>query len=334
MPKKRTKNRPKIKRSKWRKFVPWTLLASALLVGAFAIPANLLNQNDKKTPPKIDSISPSPIIVGKEFTVTGSGFTTEEEFKGPKGRPRGVISFYPGNWYQIKGIIGGPAFVPEGSPAYSPDGKTVKFKLNLNARDIPKDCFPGTTGKVCQIPFQVVNGYGVVSNVYQTEVFIPDKPPIYSTWYAVDSPTNINVTPGTQNFEIMKIKAKADAQNILDITFTDMIFQTGPVTQAIDCYKTFGYITAFEVESGQQVGIGAMAPNWFNPGCIGMFQLNPRIILPPGTEKTILIKMDLKTTAPVGLQFNLGGGPVADDGGWVDYPGPEGSYPTITIVAP
>lgn len=115
-----------------------------------------------------------------------------------------------------------------------------------------------------------------------------------------------------------------------------MILQTGPVTQAIDCDKTFGYITAFEAESGQQVGIGGMAPNWFNPGCISMFQLNPVIILPPGTEKTILIKMSLDSTAPVGLQFNVGGGPTPDGGAiqWVDYPGPTGSVPTITIVAP
>ncbi len=333
MPKKKTRNKPKIQRSKWRKFIPWTLLASALLIGAFAVPSNLINQNDKKSPPKIDSISPTTIIVGKEFTVTGSGFTTEEEYEGGRrGRVGPIIALYPGNWYQIKGSLEGPIYSPEGSPAYSPDGKTLKFKLNLNnARDIPKDCFPGTTGKACRIPFQVVNGYGVASNVHFIEIFISDKPQILYTGYAPDSPTNINVTPGTQNFEIMKIKARADAQNIFDIKLTHIMLQTGPASLAIDCVKTFGYITAYEVESGQQVGIDAMVPNWFNPGCISMFQLNPNVILPPGTEKTILIKMSLLSTAPVGLQFNVGGGPTAD--GALEYPG-QGSYPTITIVAP
>lgn len=229
----------------------------------------------------------------------------------------------------------GPVYLPDASPAYSPDGKTLTFKLSLNnSRDIPKDCLPGTTGKACRVPFQVVNGYGVVSNVQFIEIFISDKPQIFSSAYAPDNPTSLNVAAGAQNVEIMKIKARADAQNVFDIKLTDMILQTGPATLAIDCDKTFGYITAFEVESGQQVGIGGMAPNWFNPGCISIFQLNPQIVLPPGTEKTILIKMSLDTTAPVGLQFNLGGGPIPDGGLWVEYPGPQGSSPTITIVAP
>ena len=49
MPKRKTKRISKIRRPKWRKFLPWTLLASALLIGAFAIPSNLLNQNNTKS---------------------------------------------------------------------------------------------------------------------------------------------------------------------------------------------------------------------------------------------------------------------------------------------
>ncbi|MEK7617134.1 MAG: hypothetical protein AAB414_03700 [Patescibacteria group bacterium] len=337
MPKRKTKNEPKIERSKLRKFLPWTLVASALLIGAFAIPSNLLNQKQKKTPPKIDSISPSPVVVNKEFTITGSGFTTEVEYEGPR-RSGGVISGYPGNLYQIKGGIDGPMSFSDGSPAFSPDGKTLKFKLSLNhPRSIPKDCLPGTTGKACRVSFQVINGYGAVSNVFFIEVFIPDKPDLFSSAYSPDNPNSLNVAAGAQNVEIFKIKARADAQNIYDIKLVDLMLQTGPATLAIDCDKTFGYVTAFEVESGTQVGIGGMAPNWANPGCISMFQLNPQIVLPPGTEKTILIKMTLDSTAPVGLQFNIGGGPTPDGDGaiqWVDYPGPQGSVPTITIVAP
>ena len=319
-----------IHKHRLRKFGHITLLASALLVGV-VFAQNGSKPETKKSPPKIESISPSTIIVGKEFKVTGSGFTTEEEFKGPR-RAGGIIPYYPGNWYQIKGSVEGPVYLPDGSPAYSPDGKTLEFKLSLNhSRDIPKDCLPGTTGKACRVPFQVVNGYGVASNVQFVEIFISDKPQIIYTGYAPDSPTNINVTPGTQNFEILKIKARADAQNIFDIKLTYMMLQTGPASLAIDCVKTFGYITAFEVESGQQIGIDAMVPNWFNPGCMSMFQLNPQVIIPPGTEKTILVKMSLNSTAPVGLQFNVGGGPTAD--GALEYPG-QGSYPTITIVAP
>ncbi len=322
------------KKRRLHKLAPITLLASALIVGVI-FAQNGSKPETKKTPPKIESISPTTIIVGKEFTVTGSGFTTEEEYKGPR-RAEGIIPYYPGNWYQIKGSVEGPAFLPDSSPAYSPDGKTLTFKLNLNnSRDIPKDCLPGTTGKACRIPFQVVNGYGVVSNVQFIEIFISDKPLIFSSGYAPDNPTSLNVIAGAQNVELFTIKVRADAQNLFDIKITGMMLQTGPVTQAIDCDKTFGYITAFEVESNQQVGIGGMAQSWANPGCISMFLLNPQIILPPGNEKTILIKMSLDATAPVGLQFNIGGEPTPDGGAiqWVDYPGPTGSVPTITIVA-
>ena len=40
--------------------------------------------------------------------------------------------------------------------------------------------------------------------------------------------------------------------------------------------------------------------------------------------------------AQVGLQFNVGGNPFSWRGliNWVDHPGPTGSYPAITIVAP
>lgn len=44
MPKKRTKRVTK-KKFHLRKFLPWTLLASALVIGAFVIPNNLLNKN-------------------------------------------------------------------------------------------------------------------------------------------------------------------------------------------------------------------------------------------------------------------------------------------------
>ena len=45
--------------------------------------------------------------------------------------------------------------------------------------------------------------------------------------------------------------------------------------------------------------------------------------------------MGLDSTAEIGLQFNVGATPEPQGyTQWVDYPGPQGSAPTITIVAP
>lgn len=317
-----------IKKGHWRKLAPFTVLFSAIILGAIFLPTNLLNQ--KKAPPKIDSITPSVITVGKEFTVTGSGFTTEEEFKG-SSRTGGVLIGYSGNWYQIKGSLQGP-------PAFSPDGKTLKFPtLNIDSRQIPQNCQTETTGKRCQVPFHVVNGSGVVSNVKQIEIFIPEyKPLIFSSAYALDSPTNQNIPAGAKDVEVLRIQVRADAQNDFDILVSSLSVSALSPSGPIDCDSTWGYFRAYEFESGRDLGIGGMYQSWANPaGCMSMFPLLPAIVLPPGTEKTILVKMTLEPQAQVGLQFGLGATP--DPEGyiyWVDYPLPQGSGNTITIVAP
>lgn len=312
-----------------RKHGPLLLLASAILVGVVFAQGGLNNQT-KKTPPKIDSISPSPVVVNKEFTVTGSGFTKA----GEGASQRKVQRDSPGNWYQIKGGLHGP-------PADSADGKTLKFTLNLDSRDVPKNCTTETTGKKCQVPFKVVNGYGVPSNAKQIEIFIPElKPLIFSFGYTVDSPTNINIVPGASDVEVLKMKVGADAQNNSNIEVGGFAIQTYPVTLSINCPYTFNEIWAFEVESGRELGLGGMEQSWIDPaGCYSMFPFLSPIILPPGTEKTILIKMRVASTAQVGLQFGLDAGPDAygSPGGYYSYLQQEprtGSAPTITIVAP
>lgn len=99
MPKKR-KSTLNVNKRKWRKFTPFTVLVSAIILGAILLPVNLLNQSSKKTPPKIDSISPSTGHLGEEITLTGSGFTTQEEYEGPKGRRAGgQIAYFPGTTF-------------------------------------------------------------------------------------------------------------------------------------------------------------------------------------------------------------------------------------------
>lgn len=235
----------------------------------------------------------------------------------------------------MKGRVFGP-------PTLSPDGKTLKFpELGLSTREVSEKCQPGTTGKVCQIRIQVVNGYGQVSNVVYYQVFISDKPlNFFSSAYALDSPTNLNVAAGALEVEVLRINVRADSQNqddIDDIYVGDLLIQTSPPSLYIDCANTFGHFKAVNVETGEVIGMGGMGPSFGgNQGCWTFFSLSPVITLPPGTEKALVVKMNLGPQAPVGLQFWLGAtpGPGGPYIGWVDYPGPQGSGNSITIVAP
>jgi len=175
MKKKSQKSVPK-KKGGLRKFGHITLLASALIVGV-VFAQNGFNSQLKETSPKIDSISPDPLIPNKEFTITDSGFTTEAEYKSKKrtsadDKPvytqRDVIADYPGNFYRIKGALTGTP------PVFSADGKTLKFSsLDLSVRELSENCLPGTMEKICQLPIQVINAYGVASNTKQVKVLLP-----------------------------------------------------------------------------------------------------------------------------------------------------------------
>ena len=193
------------RKKRFKKLAPITLLAGAALVGAVLVQKGSFFQTSGRSP-KIESVSPSPIVVGKEFTVTGSGFTTEEEYEVFKGKGsvvaeprRDVLTSYPGNWYQLRGRL-------HGRPVFSPDGKTLTFELSLSSKEVPENCLTETTGKKCQIPIQIVNAAGVASNVKLIEVFIPEiKPLIFSSAYALDNPTSLNVPAGATDVDVAKV---------------------------------------------------------------------------------------------------------------------------------
>ncbi len=165
------------KKRRLHKLAPITLLASALLVGVVFAQNGNIGQTAKETTPKIDAILPDPLIPDKEFTITGSGFTTEAEYKSQKrtgadDKPiytqRDIIADYPGNFYRIKGALTGTP------PVFSTDSKTLKFaSLYLSVRELSENCQPTTVEKICQLPIQVINAYGVASNVKQVQVLLP-----------------------------------------------------------------------------------------------------------------------------------------------------------------
>lgn len=119
----------------------------------------------KKVAPFIESLTPQSGAAETEITVVGSGFSTEADGVGP-------------NQIKIKRAI-------HATPLYSPDGKTLKFSLygivyggEPWAEFSPKceksqpwpEALPNI--KVCMMPIQIVNGYGLISNV---ELYIVSK---------------------------------------------------------------------------------------------------------------------------------------------------------------
>lgn len=292
MPKKKTRNKPKIKRSKWRKFVPWTLLASALLVGAFVIPNNLLNQ--KETAPKIDSITPATGTPFALLTIHGSGFTTQQEYD-TRIKGGGLPA---GNYLRIAGRG------TMGPPSFSPDGKTLKFQLALSSADAP-NCELGETGIQCQISLQVVNGKGVPSNIYHFQLYRLEHPLVMYMSLDSQNPPAQNITPGATDVEVLQFKVKAANDNPVNVDITDFIVKTVPTYTTdwgIYCKDLLSNIKIIDASTGELFGSYSSFPDNLVQ-CLST--ISTWLPLSPGEEKMFSIKLSVPSQAKAGVQFNV-----------------------------
>ena len=293
--KKKSKKVFRIKKLGHKPFALITFLASVLVIGAFVLPSNLLNQSSKNTPPHIDSISPTIGRPDALITITGSGFTTQQENETKIKN----VTLPPGNYLRHTGSG------TEGPPTFSPDGKTLKFQLISTQGGKPKNCAPGETGKNCQISLQVVNGNGVPSNIVQFQVYIPKQDLAVSMDLDSQNPPDQNIHAGAKDVEILRFRMKAAADNYVNVDITDFFVKTVPTYWSNYYCKDFlGDIKIFDVSSGELLGGYYLWPSADGSVYCGS-AIHTWLSIPPGVEKTLSIKLSIAPQAKAGLQFRI-----------------------------
>ena len=274
-----------------RKHGPLMLLASALIVG-FVFAQNGLNT-------RIDSISPTVGYPSALVTITGSGFTTQQEHD---TRIKNTADLPAGNYLRIAGAG------TMGSPSFSSDGKTLKFQLALDTSQVPKNCVPDTVGPKCQISLQVVNGEGKPSNIVHFQMYIPSRPLVISMSLDSQSPTAQNIAAGAKDIEVLRFKVKASADNPVNFDITDFIVKTVPTRWEIYCNSFLDKLKIFDASTGELLG----SYSWFPDSADGVYgvvycssAVPTWLSLSPGEEKTFSVKLSLTPQAKAGLQFRI-----------------------------
>ena len=275
-----------------RKHGPLVLLASAVFVGIFFAQGGLNNQA-KKFPPQIDAISPTVGYPSALVTVTGSGFTTQQEHD---TRIKNTVDLPAGNYLRLAGAG------TMGPPSFSPDGKTLKFQLALDETQVPKNCVPDTVGPKCQISLQVVNGEGKPSNIVHFQMYIPSRPLVISMSLDSQSPTAQNIAAGAKDIEVLRFKVKASIDNPINFDITDFTIKTVPTDWEIYCKDFLADIKIFDVSTGALVG----SYSWSSDGVVHCSSAVPAwLSFPPGQEKTLSVKLSIAPQARAGLQFRI-----------------------------
>lgn len=277
-----------------RKHGPLMLLVSAILAG-FVFTQNGLNQ--KETPPKIDSITPAigtPIAL---LTIHGSGFTTQQEYDTQIKK----ADLPAGNYLRVAGRG------TMGPPAFSPDGKTLKFQLSLSTGEVPKNCDPGETGVECQISLQVVNGRGIPSNIYHFQLYkvVLDHP--LALFMSLDSqnPVAQSIQAGAGDVEVLRFKMKASSDNPVNFDITNFVVKTVPTYTTdwnIYCKNLLRDIKITDASTGEILGSYSSFPDnlVYCSSSISVW-----LPLAPGEERTFSVKVSVPPQARAGLQFQI-----------------------------
>lgn len=283
------------KKGHLRKFGHIVLFASAVFIG-LVFAQNGLNNQDKKTPPKIDSVSPAVGFPSALVTITGSGFTTQQEHD---ARIKSVKDLPPGNYLRIAGAG------TMGPPSFSPDGKTLKFQLALDTTQVPKNCVPGKVGPKCQISLQVVNGEGSPSNIVHFQLYIPTRPLVVSMSLDSQNPPAQNITPGATDVEVLRFKIKADSTNPVNIDLTDFVVKTIPTYIAdwdLYCKDFLKEIKVVDASTGELMGSYPSFPDSV-VNCSS--SISTWLPLSPGEERMFSVKLSIPAEARSGLQFRI-----------------------------